>query len=114
MRTASRSPMLGSDHVARRAVTQGRSGMDTARFDTLIRSLHDARSRRSTLAIVLGGALGLLGLAQPNDAAAKSGTCKPKCGECKTCKKGNCTKKDGKTVCKKGKCQATALGTTCS
>jgi hypothetical protein len=42
--------------------------MDDARFDTLTRSLTAARSRRATLATLLGGPLVLLGLA---DAAAK-------------------------------------------
>ena len=40
------------------------------RFDTLIRSLTDAWSRRSALAFLCGSTLGLLGLA---DSAAKSG-----------------------------------------
>jgi len=38
--------------------------MDPNRFDTLARSLTDARSRRAALASLLGGTLGLLGLAE--------------------------------------------------
>ena len=84
--------------------------MDADRFDTLARSLTAVGSRRRTLA-----ALGLLGLADPDEAAAaKTGKCKPTCGECEKCKKGDCDKKDGKKVCKKGKCQAKANGTPCS
>ena len=49
--------------------------MDSARFDRLIRSLTPARSRRRVLVTVVGGALGLLGLA---DAAAKHGKGKRK------------------------------------
>jgi hypothetical protein len=37
--------------------------MDAARFDRLTRALTDVRSRRGALASVLGGSLGLLGLA---------------------------------------------------
>jgi hypothetical protein len=43
--------------------------MDADRFDTLTRTLTEARSRRGTLASLLGGTLGLLGLA---DATAKN------------------------------------------
>ncbi len=45
---------------------------------------------------LLGGALGVLGLAGTD--AAKSGKCKPKCGPCATCAKGTCKKKHGKSV----------------
>jgi hypothetical protein len=44
--------------------------MDPSRFDTLARSLTEVRSRRGALSTLLGGALGLLGLA---DTAAKKG-----------------------------------------
>jgi len=46
--------------------------MDTNRFDFLSRSLRDARSRRGALTSVLGGTLGLLGLAE-TDAKKKKG-----------------------------------------
>ena len=42
--------------------------MDATHFDTLTRSLTEGRSRRTALAALLGGTLGLLELA---DAAAK-------------------------------------------
>jgi hypothetical protein len=89
--------------------------MDAGRFDTLARSLAAAGTRRRALAVSLSGAVGLLGLARPGDAtAAKSGKCKPKCGECEKCKKGDCDRKNGKKRCKQGKCQAKANGLVCS
>src|SRR5688500_16719112 len=88
--------------------------MDDSRFDALVRSLTRSRSRRRAL-VALSGGLGLRGLTPPEDAgAAKSGKCKPKCGECEKCKKGDCDKKDGKKVCKKGKCKPKAAGTPCT
>src|SRR5215216_6012250 len=79
--------------------------MDSARFDTLARSLTAAGSRRCALALALSGALGLLGLAHPG-AASAGRKCKPKCDECETCKKG----KHGK----KGRCRPKANSTACS
>ena len=88
--------------------------MDGSRFDTLTRSLAVVGSRRRALA-ALGGALGLLGLVHPDDAAAaKSGKCKSKCDECQRCKRGKCKKTNGTKRCKKGKCQAKSNGTGCS
>lgn len=88
--------------------------MNADRFASLTRALAAARSRRRTLA-ALAGALGLVGLAYPEDAAAaKSGRCKPKCGECERCKRGDCDKKDGKRRCQKGKCKPKADTTGCS
>jgi hypothetical protein len=86
--------------------------MDDIRFDTLARSLASAGSRRRALAQVLGG-LTVVGLVRP-DAAAAAGTCKPKCDECETCKKGSCHKTKHGKVCKKGKCKAKANGLACS
>jgi hypothetical protein len=89
--------------------------MDGSCFDALARSLTAAGSRRRALTAVLTGGLGLLGLAQLDDAgAAKSGKCKPVCSECKKCKKGDCEKKNGKKVCKKGKCRPKSAGTPCT
>jgi hypothetical protein len=45
--------------------------MDGARLDTLARSLHERRSRRRTLAALLGGTLGSLALADDGEAANK-------------------------------------------
>ena len=87
--------------------------MDANRFDTLTRSLTTTGSRRRALGAVLGGSLGLLGLAHP-DAAEAGGECKPRCGECATCKKGACRKTKHGKKCKKGTCQAKANGTGCS
>ena len=88
--------------------------MDADRFDALARSLTATGSRRRALT-ALGGSLGLLGLTHPNGVtAAKSGKCKPACGECEKCKKGDCDKKDGKKHCHKGKCKPKPDGTACS
>lgn len=78
--------------------------MDADHFDSLARSLTDARSRRRAIAAALGGALGVLGLLDRDEAsAAKSGKCKRKPEECETCKKGKCQTKNGKKSCKAGK-----------
>ena len=89
--------------------------MDADRFDHLTRSLTSAGSRRRAL-VALFGALGLLGLTNPDEAvAAKSGKCKPQCGECASCKRGDCKKtKHGKKRCKRGKCQPLREGTPCT
>lgn len=90
--------------------------MDADRFDTLTRALTGSGSRRDALAATLGGALGVLGLAAPDDAAAaRSAKCKPRCGECERCKRGDCKQtKHGKKRCNPGKCKAKAFGTPCS
>ena len=87
--------------------------MDGARFDTLARSLTAAGSRRRALATALSSALGILGLARSDEAAA-GGKCKPACTECESCKKGKCHKTKHGKVCKKGKCQAKTAGTACT
>jgi hypothetical protein len=71
--------------------------MDANRFDTLTRSLTDVRSRRGALAVVLGGALGVLGLdglAAKRRKHAKNG--KHASSEGKGKKKGNGNKKKKK------------------
>ena len=89
--------------------------VDAKRFDAIAKALIFETSRRRTLGGFLFGALGLLGLADRDDAAAKSGKCKPTCTACQTCKKGKCTKTKHGKRCKKGKCQpnANANGTDC-
>jgi hypothetical protein len=87
--------------------------MDADRFDTLTRALTAAGSRRRALTAALGGALSLLGLAHPDEAAA-GGACKPACNECQSCKKGDCEKTKNGKKCKKGKCQAKDNQTGCS
>jgi hypothetical protein len=87
--------------------------MDADRFDTLARSLTTPGSRRRALASAVGGALGVLGLRQP-DPSARRGKCKPTCDECQKCKKGDCEKKNGKKKCKTGKCKPKAAGTPCT
>lgn len=90
--------------------------MDADRFDSLARSLTVAGPRRRVLATAFAGALGALGLANSDEAsAAKSGKCKPKCGECEKCRKGECNKKNGKKRCRRGRCVANPRGTvSCS
>ena len=80
--------------------------MDKIRFDTLTRSLTAAGSRRRALTAVLAGALGMLGLAHPDEATA--GKCKRKPTECEQCTKSRKGKK------KPGKIKARANGTPCS
>ena len=76
--------------------------MDADRFDTLSRSLTEFRSRRTTLASLLGGALGLVGLA--------GAEAKKKCQPCKKRKNGKCKgKKPDGTACPGGAC----LGGSC-
>ena len=88
--------------------------MEDILFDAMTKALGSQQAnRRLTLGALLGGALSYLGLAS-TEAKRSSGKCKPKCGECKKCKKGDCKKKHGKKVCKKAKCQAKGNGTGCS
>src|SRR3954447_26501582 len=85
--------------------------MDPSCFDALTRSLSTAGSRRHALVVAVGGALGLLGLSQADDADA-DGACKPVCGACQTCQRGHCHKsKQGKKHCRRGTCVATPPGT---
>ncbi len=84
--------------------------MDATRFDRLARSLTAARSRRGAAGTLLGGALGLLGLA---DTAARKGRkkkgkkknrgCNPRCAAPTTCLRGTCACRDGKVLCN-GQC----------
>jgi hypothetical protein len=83
--------------------------MDAKEFDTLARSLTNPRSRRGALAAVVGGALGLVGLAETE--AKKKKKKKPKFNEfgcvnfggfCKNstqCCSGICEGPKGKTRC---------------
>jgi hypothetical protein len=87
--------------------------MDSSRFDALYHALTAAGSRRLTLGMLLGEALGLRGLPGVQ-AKRKSGRCQPRCPECEKCNKGSCQRKNGKKVCKKGKCKAKPAGTPCS
>ena len=84
--------------------------MDAEQFDTLARSLTEGRSRRGALAAVVGGVLGVAGLAE---AGAKK---KKPCPPCKKRKQGKCKKKlpDG-TACPGGICQGGRCASpTCS
>jgi hypothetical protein len=72
--------------------------MDAGRFDSLARSLTAARSRRGTLVAALGGAVGLLGLVHPQEAAARKKKKKP-CPPCRKRKKGKCKPQPAGTPC---------------
>ena len=89
--------------------------MDPNRFDFIAKTLAAATTRRRSLGGLFGGALGALGLADPDDSsAAKSGKCKQTCAACEDCKKGKCKKKNGKKRCKKGKCVTRPGVPTCT
>jgi hypothetical protein len=86
--------------------------MDGVRFDSLVTGLASRRPRRVALSLLAALGLGLTQRAASR--AATSGTCKPKCGECQRCKKGDCERKHGTKVCKKGKCKPKPIGTPCT
>ena len=86
--------------------------MDETRFDDMAKALGAQTTRRLTFRALLGGTLGVLGVAEVGD--ARSGGCGQDCGECKTCKKGTCKTKNGKKKCKKGKCENQTDGAACS
>src|SRR5918993_4940418 len=93
-----RARELGEDPMisrSRRSFTPADS-----RFDRLTRSLTDARSRRGALGVLLGGTLGLLGLA---DTPARKKSCPP----CRKKKAGKCKgkKRDGTACQNGGQCQ---------
>jgi hypothetical protein len=82
--------------------------MNADRFDAVIRSLMDARSRRTLLGTALAAVLGTLELGRTE--------AKKKCPPCKKRKKGKCKKKkpDG-TPCPGGTCQGgRCVAPTCS
>jgi hypothetical protein len=83
------------------------------RFDPIIKALDPLTTRRLTLGVLIGGALGRLGLAD-SEARGSSGKCKPKCNECEKCDKGSCKRKNGERHCHKGKCKPKAAGTPCA
>ena len=90
--------------------------MDAVRFDALTKACIAATSRRRTLAALLVGALGAVGVADADDTrAAKSGRCKKPCGDCAVCEAGMCRKTTrGKKRCKRGRCAPKENGTACA
>src|SRR5687767_15124821 len=88
--------------------------MNDQRFDALTEHIGILGTRRHALGALLGGALGVFGLAPPDTSAARSGKCKRQCGECEKCKRGDCKKTNGKKRCKPGKCKPKPAGTPCS
>ena len=87
--------------------------METTRLASLAKVVGTWTNRRSALSFLT--ALGLGGLDLSAADAARSGKCKPKCGKCERCDRGDCHKNDkGKKVCQKGKCKPRAFGTACN
>ncbi len=86
--------------------------MDNSRFDSLAKVFAARRPRRAALPLLAAFGLGLA--ARDDASAAKSNTCQRKPGECETCKKGKCQRKNGKKRCKAGKVQPKPEGTACS
>src|SRR5262249_39701560 len=82
--------------------------VEETRFDAIAKALGAPATRRLTVIAVLGGALGFL------TAPDASGACNPDCGQCKTCKKGTCKRRNGKKRGNKGKCETQPDGTACS
>jgi hypothetical protein len=86
--------------------------MDDRRFDSFVKALSSAGSRRGVLGIFGASALGLGAFVRPGLSAAKKRNkkCKKKCGPCKKCKKGKCKPKPdgtdcgGTKVCQSGAC----------
>jgi hypothetical protein len=83
--------------------------MDADRFDSVAKSVGRSATRRLTLRTLLGGTLGLLGLAETT---AKGKKRKKRCGSCKRRnKQGRCRPKPNDAVCEgSGKC----LNGTCN
>ena len=87
--------------------------MDPSRFDRLAKALAVRRPRR--VALPLLAVLGLSFADVEESWAAKSGRCKPRCGECARCRRGKCRKtKHGKKRCRRGRCQPLRFGTPCT
>lgn len=84
--------------------------MDAIRFDAVARMVGASADRRRALRAILGGAAGLLGIA--DTVSATSGRCTPACGECKVCAFLPCRKRRGKK-CKGGHCVNRFNGTGC-
>jgi len=95
--------------------------MEDTQFDHLAKSFGTVVTRRLTLGALLVGALARLGL---GEAAAKKGgkvaraestNCKIilACGTCQSFKKGRAIRRNGRKLCKKGKCQPLS-GTRCT
>jgi hypothetical protein len=77
--------------------------MDARRFDALSRALVARATRRGTLVSLLGGTLGLLGVAETAGKKGKGKKGKGKGKKPKTCKPGECDKCKFQT-CVKGHC----------
>jgi hypothetical protein len=87
--------------------------MDSHRFDALSKIVASLTTRRTALALLAGLGFGVIE-APDAHVRRKSGKCKSGCGECEKCKKGGCDRKNGKKVCKKGKCKPKPAGTPCT
>ena len=92
--------------------------MDADKFDALMHQVLDDASRRGVIRAGIGAlsalALMIIELGGGNDAAADSGRCKKRCGECQRCEKGKCRRTSRGKRCKSGKCRPKGNGTPCA
>ena len=92
--------------------------MDAKQFDVIAKAMGSRTGRRQTLSSLLGGALGLLGLARAEDAWGLdkhyNRDCSKQCNQCEKCEKGKCRTKNGKKRCADGKCKPRANGVACA
>jgi hypothetical protein len=88
--------------------------MDSRRFDALVRSFGEVRSRRGVVRFLGGLGAGLVARLPTEPLTAKSRGCRPPCGECQECHKGKCFKHHGRKGCKAGTCKPKANGIRCS
>jgi hypothetical protein len=96
-----------------RHASQGSPLMGANRFDAIAKALIAVASRRAALAAALSGSFVFLGFAHPDEVAA-GGKCKPKCGECEKCKRGDCKKTPHGKKCRRGKCKPKDNGIACT
>jgi hypothetical protein len=84
--------------------------VEDTRFDHLAKVFGSPTTRRRILSTVLGGALGLLGVAET---AAYHPRCTPKCDECQECRAFCRKTKRGRKVCRRGTCLPAREGAAC-
>src|SRR5215213_2199480 len=91
-------------------------------FDRLSHAVAGHTSRRQVLGlgVLLAGGLlvgdtGEMTEARPKpEKTSQRGKCRKNCGACEICKRGDCDRRNGKTVCQPGTCQPKADGAPCA